>query len=73
MKQWAEVLGLSGIGFYIAGMIILGVLGGRWLDGKLSTEPLFIITGLILGIAGAFLGVYRMIRPLIDKYRNGEG
>ena len=57
----------------MAGVIILGVLGGRWLDGKLNTEPILLITGLVLGIIGAFYGVYRMIRPLINSKWDGEG
>jgi len=67
MNRWLAALGLTGIGFYIAGLIILGVLGGRWLDSKLNSEPIFIITGLILGVVIAFYGIYRMLRPFIDK------
>jgi len=67
MNRWLAALGLTGIGFYIAGLIILGVLGGRWLDSKLNSEPIFIITGLILGVVVAFYGIYRMLRPFIDK------
>ena len=71
MKQWVGALGLSGIGFYIAGVIVLGILGGRWLDNKLNSEPLWLIVGLILGIVAAFLGVYNMVRPFINNKRNG--
>jgi len=72
MKRWIGALGLSGIGFYIAGIILLGILGGRWLDSKLHSEPLWVIIGLILGIAAAFLGVYNMIRPFISNKQDGE-
>ena len=74
MKQWAGALGLAGIGFYIAGTIILGILGGRWIDEKLNSGPIFLIAGLILGIIAAFYGVYRLIRPLLDnKGDNNNG
>ena len=70
MKRWVAALGLTGIGFYIAGAIILGLLGGLWLDSKLNSEPFFLIAGLILGIVVAFFGVYNMVRPFISDKRN---
>ena len=71
MKQWVGALGLTGIGFYIAGMIILGILGGHWLDNKLNTEPVFLIIGLVFGIAFAFFGVYNTIKPIMDNMKKG--
>ncbi|MFH1382261.1 MAG: AtpZ/AtpI family protein [Chloroflexota bacterium] len=62
------------MGWYVGFCIVLGVIGGLWLDGKLHTSPVFLITGLILGIVIAFYGVYRMILPNINKKnsrRNG--
>ena len=74
MKRWVAALGLTGIGFYIAGAIILGLLGGLWLDSKLNSEPFFLIAGLILGIVVAFFGVYNMVRPFISNKQNkGNG
>ena len=72
MKRWIGALGLSGIGFYIARIILLSILGGRWLDSKQNSEPLWLIIGVILGFTGAFLGVYNMIRPFISNKQNGE-
>ncbi len=65
-------MGLTGIGFFIAGSIVLGILGGRWLDSKLNSEPFFLIAGLLLGIVVAFLGVYNMIRPFISNKQDGD-
>jgi len=76
MKRVAAALGLSGIGFYIAGAILLGILGGRWLDNKFNSEPVWLITGLIFGVLAAFWGVFNMIRPFISSNNNnkkGEG
>jgi F0F1-type ATP synthase assembly protein I len=72
MKSWVAALGLSGIGFFIAVCIILGVWGGRWLDNKLNSAPVFLIVGLILGIAVAFYGVYNMLRPFLSNKREGR-
>ncbi len=69
MKRWAAALGLTGIGFFIPGSIILGVLGGLWLDNKLNSKPVGLIVGLILGVVVAFYGVYNMIRPFLGNKR----
>ncbi|TFB19300.1 hypothetical protein E3U55_11080 [Filobacillus milosensis] len=49
---------------YLSGSTIVGVLFGRWLDGYLNTSPIFLIIGLLLGLA---TGVYGMI-VLVNKY-----
>lgn len=61
---------LIGVGWYVGSCIVLGVLGGLWLDGKFDTSPVLVIVGLILGVVIAFYGVYRMILPNIDKRGN---
>ncbi len=74
MRRWVAALGVTGIGFFVPGSIILGVVGGRWLDSKLNSEPIWTIVGLILGIVVAFYGVYNMLRPFIGNKqdrRNG--
>ena len=70
MDRRLAALGLTGVGFFVGVSIVAGVLGGRWLDGKLNSEPLWTIVGLILGIGVAFYGVYTMIRPFIDNQDN---
>jgi len=70
MKRWQAPLQLLGIGWFIALCIVLGVLGGIWLDGKTSAKPLWTILGLILGVVIAFTGAYRMIVPYINKKNN---
>jgi ATP synthase protein I len=72
MNRWVAALRLTGVGFYIAACILLGIYGGLWLDGKLNTKPILLILGLLLGLAVAFYGVYRMIRPLMDNRQDRE-
>lgn len=74
MNRRAAALRLIGIGWYVGICIVLGVVGGLWLDSKLSTKPIFVIVGLMLGVILAFYGLYRMIRPTINKKQDkGEG
>jgi F0F1-type ATP synthase assembly protein I len=61
MDRWRGALRLIGVGWYIAACIILGVMAGLWLDGKLSTKPWLMLLGLSLGLGCAFWGVYRML------------
>lgn len=72
MSRWAASLRLIGVGWFIAISILLGILGGLWLDNRFATKPLFVIIGLILGITVAFYGVYQMLLPLIRDKQNGE-
>ena len=61
------VLQLLGVGWYVAAALILGLLGGRWLDNQLGTSPLLLLIGLCVGVALAFYGVYRMLAPILNK------
>jgi len=72
MGRWLVALRLVGVGFFIGGSILLGVIAGLWLDSKLNTEPILVIVGLFLGIAVAFYGVYQMLLPLIGKKQDKE-
>jgi ATP synthase protein I len=72
MNRWAAALRLTGIGFYIAACILIGVFAGLWLDNKFNTNPLFILVGLVLGLGVAVFGVYRMIRPLMNGKQDGK-
>jgi len=72
MEWRIAALRLVGVGFFVAGAIILGVLGGRWLDGKLNSEPFWTIAGLLLGIIVAFYGVYNMLKPFMDNNKSNN-
>lgn len=72
MRRWQAALRLIGVGWYVAGSILLGVFGGLWLDNKFDTKPLFVVAGLILGIIVAGYGVYQMLLPLINNKGNKE-
>ena len=74
MTRWVVALRFVGVGFYIAGAILLGILGGLWLDSKFDTEPIMVILGLLLGVVVAFWGVYRMLLPLLGgRKEKGKG
>lgn len=76
-KRWADVIRFVGIGWYIAICILLGFLGGRWLGQKLdgnSTEIIFTLLGVGLGLIVAFYGVYRMVKTIAANNQDtGKG
>ena len=70
MRRRVAVLRLAGVGWYIGICIVLGVVGGLWLDNKFNTSPILAIVSLILGIIVAIYGTYRMILPNINNKQN---
>ena len=72
MSRWVAALRLIGVGFFVGGSILLGVVAGLWLDNKLNSAPIWVIVGLFLGLVIAFYGVYRMLLPLMDDKRDKE-
>ena len=77
MKQrWVWALQFVGVGWYIALCIVMGTLGGVWLDRRLGMRfPLFSLLGILGGTALAFYGLYRMLAPGLrqNSNRNGRG
>lgn len=59
---------MSAILSQLVGSVLVGIFGGRWLDSVTGTAPLFLIIGLLLGLAA---GVTAMIR-LIQHFFSGE-
>jgi len=72
MTKWVAALRLVGVGFFIGGSILLGVLAGLWLDTKLNSAPIWVIVGLFLGLVIAFYGVYRMLLPFMGNKQDKE-
>lgn len=70
MSRWVAALRLVGVGFFIGGSILGGVVVGLWLDRQFNTEPILVIVGLLLGITVAFYGVYQMLLPLLGKKKD---
>jgi F0F1-type ATP synthase assembly protein I len=61
-KMW-RVAGTTGaVGIEIAVAIVIGYLGGRFLDRKLGTDPWISYAGLLAGIGAAIKALVRVIR-----------
>ena len=73
MNRRLLALRLTGLGWYVATCIVVGVVGGVLMDEWLGTKLLFTLLGLALGTTSAFYGLIKMIQPLIKpEPLNGE-
>lgn len=50
-----------GLGVELVAPMIVGVLGGKWLDGRFDTAPWLTIAGALLGMAAGFLEFFRRV------------
>lgn len=61
--QAIQALGsLGNIGFIVAAAVLLGWFVGTWLDRKLGTAPWLMLACLILGLAGAAVECWRILK-----------
>jgi F0F1-type ATP synthase assembly protein I len=56
------------IGWFFAISVIAGVAAGWWLDSETGLEPTFTLIGVVLGLAVAFYGCYRILRQFLRRY-----
>ena len=61
MREAAPYLG---IGWTMASSLGLSLAFGYWLDGKLGTQPLFLLVGSGFGL---FAGFYHLYRSVIGR------
>ena len=72
MNRRLLALCLTGLGWYVATCIVVGVVGGVLLDKWLGLKPLFTLLGVLFGTTAAFYGLFKMIQPLITPEQFGE-
>jgi F0F1-type ATP synthase assembly protein I len=63
-KQLKALGDVSTIGIEMAVSVIVGVMGGSWLDDKLATGSVFELIGLFAGLAAASRSLYRVARKV---------
>jgi F0F1-type ATP synthase assembly protein I len=68
MNRWLiPAASLLGAGWFFATAILLGVVIGHWADERSGLEPTFTLIGIVLGLAVALYGGYRMVQPLMRR------
>jgi ATP synthase protein I len=61
-KQLKAFARIGAVGIELALSTVVGLLGGRWLDQKLETDPLLTVIGLVLGVVAGFRSLYAALR-----------
>ena len=70
-RRFYHTLSASSVGLELGLSVVVGVLFGRWLDGKLGTTPWLMIAFLALGLFAGFRSVLRAVRRL-DRAAEAE-
>jgi F0F1-type ATP synthase assembly protein I len=60
------------VGLELAVSVLLGLFGGRWLDGKLGTDPWLTWLGLGLGIITGYRAVWRALKTANREARRAD-
>ncbi|TMD17325.1 MAG: hypothetical protein E6I27_16905 [Chloroflexi bacterium] len=53
---------MAGIGIYFAAAVLLPLLGGVALDKMLHTAPVFVLVGLVVGLAAGATGIWLKVK-----------
>lgn len=62
-ETYKEIGPYLGLGTQLAATIVLMFFLGRWVDEKLSLEPIFTI---VFSFLGGFAGIYHVIKSTIN-------
>ncbi len=66
-KATAYVALFSEIGFVLLATVLVGTLGGYWLDQRLGTIPLFVLIGFLLGTLSGAIGCWRLLSRFLAE------
>ena len=55
---------LAGIGLYLAGAVLLPLIGGVLLDSALHTAPVFVLIGLFVGLVAGGIAIWLKVSEL---------
>ena len=60
-KRFYNALSASSVGLELGISVVIGVVFGLWLDGRLGTEPWMMLLFLGIGLVAGFRGVLRAV------------
>ena len=77
-KRRYNALSASSVGLELGIAVIVGLLGGMWLDNKLGTSPWLMLLFLVFGLVAGFRNVLRAVEraekaAAIEDKEEGRG
>lgn len=72
-SMWAAAGQFTGFGLTWALSVLLFLLGGWWVDGKLGTTPLLMIVGAFVGAGAGFYSLYRNVMASTPSNSSSSG
>jgi ATP synthase protein I len=61
-RGYMQILSLTSVGLEMGIAVVIGLLGGQWLDRRFDTEPLFLVLGVLFGSAAAGKAVWAAVK-----------
>ena len=73
-KRGLAVAGrLGSVGIELGASIVVGLVGGNWLDGYFGTEPWLALFGLIVGSIAGFRSLIRALNQHDNQSKRKSG
>jgi ATP synthase protein I len=69
-RAWGYFALFSEIGLVLLATVLVGVLGGYWVDQQLRTLPVFVLLGLFAGLGAGARAVYRLISRFLATFED---
>ena len=66
-QTYRQIGPLLSLGVQFVVSILLCFFAGRWLDGKLGTEPILLLVGVVIGGAAGFYHFFRSVLRLQER------
>jgi F0F1-type ATP synthase assembly protein I len=58
---------LVGLGALFVGNVVAGLVLGWFADRHFGTSPVFVLSGIAIGIVTAFISAWLRIKPFLDR------
>ncbi|MEK7516510.1 MAG: AtpZ/AtpI family protein [Patescibacteria group bacterium] len=66
-STWSALALAWELGYTIAIPIVIFAIGGRFLDKKLGSSPIFLLLGILLALIVSGVGVYRRTKRIMNQ------
>lgn len=63
-RPWRRYLRFSSLGIELGLSVMIGLIGGQWLDRYFGTAPWLLLAGLLFGLAAGFRSMFRALKEL---------